>query len=262
MIRRFGSSPKPVVARAHHHLAEVLAVDAQAVADAVVAREVRRRLGRRDEVVAGERRTRPSSGSAHSSTSAPSDSASSIAARTAALTPGSIPSASFISFGTPIRRPFRSSRRRQLDRRHVDGGRVVLVAAGDDRVEERAVAHVLRDGPDLVEGRGERDDAVARDGPVGRAQADVAAERARLLDRAAGVRAERPRREPGRDRGGRAAARAARDARRVPRVVRRPVGGVLGRRAHRELVRVRLAEQPQPALPCSCAATVASKTGT
>src|SRR4029450_3235000 len=36
------------------HLADVCAGDAEAVAHAVVAREVRRRLGRRDEVVAGE----------------------------------------------------------------------------------------------------------------------------------------------------------------------------------------------------------------
>ena len=56
---------------------------------------------------------------------------------------------------------------------------------------------------------------------------------------------------PAGDRGRGAAARAARHARRVPRIVRRAVGGVLRRRAHRELVGVRLAEQAQPVLPCS-----------
>ena len=128
-----------------------------------------------------------------------------------------MPSASFISFGTPMRTPFRSSRSRKLDVRHVHRRRVVHVAPGDDRVEQRTVAHVLRDRPDLVERRRERDDAEPRDRAVGRAQADVAAERRGLLDRAAGVGAERPRREPARDRGRRAAARAAGDALGVPR---------------------------------------------
>ena len=42
------------VARAHVHLAHVAVADAEAVADAVVAREVRGRLGRGDQVVAGQ----------------------------------------------------------------------------------------------------------------------------------------------------------------------------------------------------------------
>ena len=53
-MRRFTSRPKPGVARARVHVGDVGAVDAQPVAHAVVAREVRRRLGRRDEVVRGE----------------------------------------------------------------------------------------------------------------------------------------------------------------------------------------------------------------
>ena len=130
--------------------------------------------------------------------------------------------------------------------RHLDRRRVARVAPGDDAVEQRAVAHGLRRRPDLVERRRERDDAVARDGAVGRAQADDPAERGRLLDRAAGVGAERPRREPRRHGGRRAAARAAGHARRVPRIERRAERRVLGGRAHRELVGVRLAEQRQP----------------
>ena len=132
----------------------------------------------------------------------------------------------------------------QLRRRRVE-----RVATGDDRVEERDVAHRLRDRPDLVEARGERDDAVARDRPVRRPQADVPAQRRWLLDRAARVGAEPPRREPRRHRRGRAAARAARNARRIPRVPRRPPRRVLRRRAHRELVGVRLAEQREPRAP-------------
>src|SRR5919201_3945826 len=48
-------------------------------------------------------------GSSHSPTSAPSSLQSSIARRNASATPGSIPSVSFSSLGTPTRRPFRSS---------------------------------------------------------------------------------------------------------------------------------------------------------
>ena len=56
---------------------------------------------------------------------------------------------------------------------------------------------------------------------------------------------------PADDGRGAAAARAAGHARRVPRVVRRAERRVLGRRAHRELVGVRLAEHAQAVLPCS-----------
>src|SRR5205085_1260866 len=99
--------------------------------------------------------------------------------------------------------------------------------------------------PDLVETGGERDDAVARDRAVRGPEPDDPAERGWLLDRAARVRAERPRREAARDGRSGAAPRAAGDARRVPGVVRRPEGRVLRGRAHRELVRVRLAEERQ-----------------
>ena len=128
----------------------------------------------------------------------------------------------------------------------LDGGRVPAVAARDDRVEERDVAHGLRDRADLVEARGEGDDAVARDGAVRRPQADVPAERRRLLDRAARVGAETPgshsRRHgrsgpPAGSSGTSVGSHGFRDG---------PEGGVLGGGPHRELVRVRLAEQREP----------------
>src|SRR5436309_163860 len=89
---------------------------------------------------------------------------------------------------------------RQLDGlRQLDGRRVALVAPGDERVEVGAVADRLRDRTDLVEARGKGDDPVARYGAVRRPEADVAAERRRLLDRAARVGAERPWREAAAD---------------------------------------------------------------
>src|SRR4029077_10310846 len=106
-----------------------------------------------------------------------------------------------------------------------------------------AVAHVLRYGPNLVERRRERDDPVAGHGAVCRPEADIAAECRGLLARAPGIGAECPGREPARDRRGGTAAGTARHARRVPGVVRWAERGVLGRRAHRELVGVRLPEQ-------------------
>ena len=131
--------------------------------------------------------------------------------------------------------------------RHRRGGRIALVAAGD-RVEQRGrVARVAGERPDLVERAGERDDPVAADPPVRRLHAR------RSRHSAAGWRMEPPvsvpideRRVEGRDGRRRAAAAAARDAVERPRVGRRPERRVLGRRAHRELVHVGLAEDHGP----------------
>ena len=71
---------------------------------------------------------------------------------------------------------------------------------------------------------------------------DDPAQGGRLADGAARVRADRQRGVVGRHGRRRAAAAAARDAIERPRIGRRAVGGVLGRRAHRELVHVGLAE--------------------
>ena len=126
-------------------------------------------------------------------------------------------------------------------------GGVALVAAGDRVEQRRRVADVAGERPDLVERRGERDDPVARHPAVGRLQPDDPGQRRRLADRAAGVGAERERRvvRGDRDRG------AAADE--PPGTVSRshglrhgPVGAVLVRRAHRELVHVRLAEDHRP----------------
>ena len=157
-----------------------------------------------------------------------------------------MPSVSFSSLGMPMRRPLRSSRVGQRDRLgQLDRGRVAGIAAGDDLVEPGVVADGLRHRADLVEARREGDDPVPADRAVGGPQADDPAERGGLLDRAAGVGAERPRRQPAGDRGRGAAGRAAGDALGIPRVLRRPEAGVLRGGAHRELVQVRLAEERQ-----------------
>ena len=143
----------------------------------------------------------------------------------------------------PTRRPLQILALGQLDRlRRPEARGIAAVRARDHAQRERAVAHGARERADLVERARERDRAVARDRAVGRLHADDAAQRGGLADRAAGVGAERQRRHRGRDGSRGAAARAARHALAIPGVARRPVGRVLGRRAHRELVHVRLAE--------------------
>ena len=113
-----------------------------------------------------------------------------------------------------------------------------------EHLQHRAgVADAPREGADGVQRRRERDQAVAADPTVRRLQPDDAAERRRLAHAATGVGSQRPHRLAGRHRGGGPAARATRHPVEVPRVVHRPVRGVLVRGAHRELVAVGLADE-------------------
>ena len=132
--------------------------------------------------------------------------------------------------------------------RGVDRRRVHRVVPAHDGVEQRRVEHGAPARAGLVERARERHEAVARDAAVGRLRAHGRGDGRRLPDRAAGVGAGRERRLEGREHRARATAGAAGDAVQVPRVVRRAVGGVLGRAAHRELVHVGLAEDRQAGL--------------
>ncbi len=141
-----------------------------------------------------------------------------------------------------------------LARRHrhaaLDAGRGrVAGIAPDHRAEQQGrVGHVTGERPALVERRGEGDHPRAGDRSVGGLEPDDAAERRRLADRAAGVGADRTRSQASRHGGGRSAGGPARDAIEVPGVADVAVGGVLVRRAHRELVHVGLAEDPGAAV--------------
>ena len=190
---------------------------AQAVTDAVEAGEVRRRLGRGDHVVGGEavagvaeaRRRR-------SRRPAPRIRAS--VARKSWATSGSTPSASSEkSVATPNRMPLRSPpagspRRPGCPSRSSRGDRGPRA-----REEQRRVSDVAGERAALVERRGEGDHPVAGDGAVCGLKADDPAERRRLADRAAGVGAERDRRQAGGHRGGRAARASRRERGRGPR---------------------------------------------
>ncbi len=200
MIRRLTSAPKPAARVPPVHVDQVArARHAQAVPHAVVAREVRRRLGGGDQVVGGQpvlgvrqrdrlRRSRRASRSA------------SMAARTAALDLGVHALDEVLARAR--RAAARSTPRRERGRGSRAPARPRAVesrgsCAGDGAEHERRVRHVLGERADLVERGGERDQAVARHAPVGRLEPDDAAERGGLADRAAGVGAE-GRRRPGR----------------------------------------------------------------
>ena len=96
--------------------------------------------------------------------------------------------------------------------------------------------------PNLIQRRGKGEQAVARDAPVGRLEADDAAERRGLPDRSARIGTEGDGGRSRRDCRRRPAARPARRAIGRPRVPHRSVRGVLVRRTHRKLVAVRLAD--------------------
>ena len=211
MIRRFTSGPNPAARVARDHGLDVVAVDAQAVADAVVARQVGRRLGRGQQVV-GRQAVARARGSSTRSTVAPAG-----RQRLGRLgapgrpRPASTPSTS--SGGQPHPQPLhavveaRERRAARAGRGEVESQRVV---AGDHVEERGGVGHGGREGADLVERAGEGDEAVARHGPVGGLHAHHAAQRGRLADRPAGVGAEGQRAQPGGHRRRRAARRAAR----------------------------------------------------
>ena len=244
MIRRLTSSPKPSCAGLLVHREQVAVASARvAVAHAVVAGEVGARLGRGDHVVG--RRCR--------------------AARAAARSPRTLPPSSSIRSSVSLghlrhagldalarRAPAarRSAGRRGARRsaaRPPRGCSSEVESQGSlpDHVPEqqRGVGDVARERPALVERGGERDHPVARDRAVGGLEArrcrtarpaGGSSRRCRCRSPTARVPAATAAAEPPR--------RAAGHALAVPRVLHRAEARVLVRRAHRELVHVRLAE--------------------
>ena len=242
MMRRLTSAPKPAVRVAVIISPVRRRVDPQAVAHAVVAGEVARRLGRGDQVVgATGRRWRPAPTPRRPWRRPPR--ARRRPRRTRAATSGAMPSP-MSSLTRPMRRPSTPSvedvdeRRRRLgDRRGVQ-----RVVAGDDLEQQRGVGDRGGERPDLVERRGEGDEAVAR-----HERRTWASRRPRRTAPPAGgssrrcrsrARSARSRRPPPR--------RCRRASRRAPGGVVRVAGGaerrVLGRAAHGELVEVGLAD--------------------
>ncbi len=130
----------------------------------------------------------------------------------------------------------------------IDTGRVEGVVPGDRLQHDGAVLDVAGHRTDLIEGGGEGDDAVAADPAIGRLEADDAAVRGRLADRAAGIGSQRGRGLAGGDAGGAGAGGSAGHGVEVPGVLHRPVGAVFVGAAHGELVHVQLADDHRAAL--------------
>ena len=147
------------------------------------------------------------------------------------------------------RRAHRRSRRRDASAAPSRAARrVVRVGAADHLQAERGILHRPRERADLIERRREGDEAVARDAAVRGFHAHDAAERRRLANRSARVRAQRERRHAGRDGHGRSAARSAGNPIGAQGLRDGPNARVLGRRSHREFVAVRLADDDRAGL--------------
>ena len=197
MMRRFTSAPKPCVARA----ARTSRVERPVRVGARESRSARRRSARgsssprrsRRGSRPGSRTSRAAARRRRASRRAPRSASS--AASNARDTSASTPSSSSAR-GTPIRRPRDvAGQRGRVVRHRLRRARRVRGSAPAITPSTSAASCAVRvERADLIERRGERDQAVARHAAVGRLQPDDAAQRRRLADRSAGVGAERQRR--------------------------------------------------------------------
>ena len=197
MMRRLTSAPKPCGARARVHRP--------------AGRRRRRRAGRsgRRRSGPGWRWPRPGRSGSRRRARAARAAACTSSTRGAELlgqrdgrrrrrsrTPGSMPSP-VSSAGTPRRMPSRRSAVGQRDRLRGTASEVESHGSCPTMCaqQQRGVGDVAGQRAGLVERGGEGDHPVARDRAVGRLEPDDPAQRRGLADRAAGVGADRPRRE-------------------------------------------------------------------
>ena len=209
------------------------------VADSVVARQVGRRLGGRDHVVGGDPVRRMGQPDLHHLPAELGDAVQGAVEdlADARLDPLGV-GAELARHAEPQPLQIRATRQLHL-LRQTERGRVAGVVADEVTQQQRRVGDRARQRTALVQRGGERDHAVAGDRAVGRLQSDDAAQRRRLTDRPAGVRADRPRREAGRHRSRRPSAGAAGNTLRVPRV------------AHDRRSRSSRSTSPSRTRPCS-----------
>ena len=262
MIRRFTSAPKPRPA-SRHHLDDVGVSPGarQPVPDAVVTRQVRRALGGGDQVV--RRQGVVGVRQRDLADRAPSPSSRSTAARTAPAIAGLDPLAEALGdHAHPQAFDAAAPARPRSRGPAVERRRVARVVAGDAPSSVRGVAHVARERAD----RG-RATTRTRSGRTATTRPYVGFSPTTPQSEA-GCRTEPPvsvpsaqTASPAGHRRRRPAGRPAGHAVEVPRVVYGSERRVLVRRAHRELVAVRLADQ-HGAGPASRAHGVESYGGT
>src|SRR6516164_1829786 len=114
---------------------------------------------------------------------------------------------------------------------------------GNHSEQKCDVSYLAAKWPDLVKRASEGDQSEARHSPIGRLQTHYATMSGRLADGASRVRSQCQRRLTSRDRRCRTATRTAGRAVEIPRIPRDLKSAVLGRRAHRELVHIGLAQE-------------------
>ena len=223
------------------HGGHVVAVHSQPVAHAVVAGQVRRRLGGRNEVVGREAVAELGYRDLLHLGAGPGQGVGRL------LHPGH-----HIGRATATRsrqRPTRTPSAPSCTWARAGSGMEVneVLSSGScpatTSKSNAASSTEIGKGPDLVQRAGEGDESVARDPAIGRLHPHDTTERRRLADRPSGVGAQAERCEARRHGGGRAAAAAAGHLARVPRVARRSERRVLRRAPHGELVHVRLAQR-------------------
>ena len=185
-MRRRTSLPKPSARVLFVHIDNVAAGNAQAVAHTIIAREIGRGLGRRDDVVCRQRVFGVRQGyvdGLRAGISEPLRAAlpERLDFRRHALHPVFLRNADAHAFD-------RSADECLVVRhRNIGTGGVLGVMARHRAQQDRAIAHAARKRPRLIERRRKRHDPPPRAAAVGRLQSDDAAEGRRLADRAAGI---------------------------------------------------------------------------
>ena len=233
-------------ARAEIHVGEVTVfLRAMAVAHAVEARQVRRGLGRRDDVVRGHGEA--ARGQVDRNTFR-AELLELRECRFDRLTHFGGESIAEVLLG----RADTKTRQRSVQFAAVildsalDRGRIALVEPRHHVQKQRKVLGALRDRSSLIEAGGESDHAVPRHQTVSRLQPRHTRERSGLADRSAGIGARGSGRHARGNRRRRPARGAAGHVRRTPGIFHRSVERSLARGSHRELVHVGLAENHRP----------------
>ena len=215
-------------------------------AHAVVAREVRRRLGRSDHVVRRdgkravreryiqERRTEPLEIENRFLDELPDIGVESVAEL-------------LFHDSDADPRQINSKCSRIVVRQPVHRCGIVGVVSGDRAERQCDVLGAAGEDPGLIEARCECDHTEPRDPTVGRLEPGQPSEGGRLTDGATGFGTRGDRGETRCDGGGGPPGRSARDAIRIPWVVDRAVPTRLVGRAHRKLVHVRLSKHHRSA---------------
>ena len=114
--------------------------------------------------------------------------------------------------------------------------------AADDVHQQRGIGDGPTEGADLIEGRGEGDQAITADPAVGGLQTDQPAQCGGLANGTAGIGTKAGTAHSCGEGGGAAAARSAGNSRGIPRIAGGFERAILGGRPHGEFIEVRFAD--------------------